>query len=285
MTSGRTADNPSKEGKRAMSKSALLRVRDVRDAYRLIGECRDLGHDPALWHPRMLEGLLGLVGVAAAAGGEGRWLRPHQTPRPVSAFDAGLDAEARALFTAYMRDLGPGGDPIFRALQRRPGRLVTLHRRELVGDSEWYRSVAWNEYRRPIHLQDQLTSVLQVSDSGAVSVIALHRRRGERDFSPRQKALLGFFHAELGRLIGRSLVSATELGADTLSPRLRQTLACLLEGDSEKQVAARLGVSRTTTHQYITALYRHFAVHSRAELMAHLMKRLSRGSDAKPDHA
>jgi hypothetical protein len=31
-----------------MPKAELLRVQDVRDAYRLIGECRDLGSDPAL---------------------------------------------------------------------------------------------------------------------------------------------------------------------------------------------------------------------------------------------
>lgn len=30
-----------------MRKSDLLRVQDVRDAYRLIGDCRDLGSEPA----------------------------------------------------------------------------------------------------------------------------------------------------------------------------------------------------------------------------------------------
>ena len=83
-----------------------------------------------------------------------------------------------------------------------------------------------------------------------------------------------FFHGELGRLIGRSLVSGTEPSPDRLPPRLRQTLACLLEGDSEKQVAARLGLSNATVHQYVTALYRHFAVQSRAQLLARLNKRL-----------
>jgi hypothetical protein len=42
---------------RTMAKSDLLRVNDVRAAYRLIGDCRDLGSDPALWIPHMLEGL------------------------------------------------------------------------------------------------------------------------------------------------------------------------------------------------------------------------------------
>jgi len=104
----------------------------------------------------------------------------------------------------------------------------------------------------------------------------LHRAHGEREFSPREQRLLSVVHGELGELIGRSLVSAPEPRPDKLSPRLRQTLACLLEGDSEKQVASHLGLSQATTHQYVTTLYRHFGVQSRAQLMAHAIKRLAR---------
>jgi len=58
-----------------MGKSDLLRVQDVRDAYRLIGECRDLGNDPAPWHRHMFGGLCRLIGAPAATGGEGLWRR------------------------------------------------------------------------------------------------------------------------------------------------------------------------------------------------------------------
>jgi DNA-binding NarL/FixJ family response regulator len=259
-----------------MAKSDLLRVQDVRDACRLIGECRDLGSDPALWHRRMLEGLCRLIGVPVAVAGEARWMRPHPSSQVISAFEVGLDSRGREAYTAYHHDLGLNGDPIFRALRHLPGRHVTRTRRQLVSDVTWYRSVAYNDYRRPANIDDQLTSVYQVSDAGVVNVIAVHRAQGERDFSPRQPRVLSFFHAELGALIGRSLVSAAEPCPDTLSPRLRQTLACLLEGDSEKQVASRLGLSQATTHEYVTALYRHFGVQSRAQLMAHAIKRVAR---------
>lgn len=56
-----------------------------------------------------------------------------------------------------------------------------------------------------------------------------------------------------------------------LSPRLRQTLARLLEGKREKEVAGELGLSPTTVHDYVRALYRHFGVSSRAELSAHFL--------------
>jgi DNA-binding CsgD family transcriptional regulator len=265
-----------------VSKAELLRVQDVREAYRLIGDCRDLGADPALWQPRMLEGACRLVGAPMSVGGEGRWIRPHQPVQAVSVFSAGLDARGIERLAAYHRDLGPHQDPIFQALQRIPGRLVTRTRQQLVSDAVWYRSRAW-EYQRLNGVAEQLASVCQVSDDGAIAVLTLFRAAGERGFSAREQRLASFFFGELGRLVGNSLVGATEPGPDKLSPRLRQTLACLLEGDSEKQVAARLGLSYATAHQYVTALYRHFKVQSRAQLLAHVFRRMGRaGAWARP---
>jgi hypothetical protein len=37
-------------------------------------------------------------------------------------------------------------------------------------------------------------------------------------------------------------------------------------------VASRLGLSRATVHQYVTALYRHSRVQSRAQLLVHVLK-------------
>jgi DNA-binding NarL/FixJ family response regulator len=77
-------------------------------------------------------------------------------------------------------------------------------------------------------------------------------------------------------------VSTVEPGSGKLSPRLRQTLACLLDGDSEKQLAARVGLSQATVHQYVTALYRHFGVRSRAQLLALALKRIGRNGSSTP---
>jgi DNA-binding CsgD family transcriptional regulator len=223
----------------------------------------------------MLDGLRRLIGAPHATGGEGRWRRPQHAVEPISAFDSGMEAGVRARYMAYMRANGPAADPIFCAMQRLPGLLITCTRRQLVSDAVWYRSVTY-EYRRLNGVDHQITSVLQVSADAGISTVCLQRATGERDFSSRELRVLNFFHGELGRLIGRSLVSATEPKAAQLSPRLRQTLACLLEGDSEKEVADRLGLSHATVHQYVTALYRRFGVHSRAQLLACAIKRMDR---------
>jgi DNA-binding CsgD family transcriptional regulator len=57
-----------------------------------------------------------------------------------------------------------------------------------------------------------------------------------------------------------------------LSPRERQTLELLLTGNAEKQIAARLDISRHTVHVYVKSLYKRFGVNSRSELLAKWVK-------------
>ena len=201
-----------------MGKSDLLRVGDVRDAYRLIGECRDLGGEPALWQMRILEGLGQLVGAAAGAGGEGIWARPVHPVHPFSAFDTGFDARGQErsgpTWARSARRATRSSGPSARCLAR----LRRETRSQLVSNTEWYRSVSFNEYRKLCGVDHCLTSVCRLLDRGAVSVITAHRRIGERDFSPREVRLLEFLHVELRPLIGRQLVSATEPSPGTLQP-------------------------------------------------------------------
>jgi DNA-binding CsgD family transcriptional regulator len=98
------------------------------------------------------------------------------------------------------------------------------------------------------------------------------------DDKARQRRLV----ADLCRLIGNHLrgdvsqpqanlatpPSLPDADGDGISPRMRQTLNCLLTGDSEKQAAAKLGVSQHTVHVYVKQLYRKFNVNSRGELLA-----------------
>ena len=256
-----------------MTKSDTLRVQDVRDAYRLIGECRDVGGHPALWHKRMLEGLYRLFGVVLAAGGEGFWDRPSQPIQPISAYYASADPRAEDALHSYHRGEAPSSDLIFRAMQTLPENPITRTRRQLIPDRAWYGSLS-AEYRRVGGIDHVLTSVFHVSAGGAISGIALNRAIGDREFSEREQRLLNFFHTELGRLIGGPLVSAIEPGIERLSPRLQETLVCLVQGDSEKQVAAHLGLSSATVHQYVTTLYRRFGVQSRAQLLVRVLQRI-----------
>jgi DNA-binding NarL/FixJ family response regulator len=97
-----------------------------------------------------------------------------------------------------------------------------------------------------------------------------HKRRMVAEFCQ----MLG---AEFSQPIGRSVPG--------LSPRHSQTLERLLAGDSEKQIAARLRVSRNTVHVYVTALYRHFNVSSRGELLARFVRHPSGSAETQSSQA
>jgi DNA-binding NarL/FixJ family response regulator len=84
--------------------------------------------------------------------------------------------------------------------------------------------------------------------------------------------------ADLCRLLGERLsgngqhARPAPRALPRLSPRMRQTLDRLLAGDSEKQIANHLGVSKHTVHVYVKALYKGFGVSSRGELLARFVQ-------------
>ena len=71
--------------------------------------------------------------------------------------------------------------------------------------------------------------------------------------------------------IGRSLRALRQAQAGT---------AYLLQGDAEKEVAAKLKLSRHTVHRYTQVIYGELNVHSRGELLAKHAQRTSPGANA-----
>jgi len=65
----------------------------------------------------------------------------------------------------------------------------------------------------------------------------------------------------------------TDRAAAALPPRMREVLELILEGLSEKEIAAKLGLQFNTVHGYVKKLYQRFGVSSRAELMARWIER------------
>ena len=80
--------------------------------------------------------------------------------------------------------------------------------------------------------------------------------------------------ADVVRMIGEQVhgqprrLSKLQIELNGLPPRLQQTMQSLLAGDSEKQAAAKMGVSQHTVHVYVKTLYRRYNVSSRGELLS-----------------
>jgi DNA-binding CsgD family transcriptional regulator len=261
-----------------MSRSQRVRFRDLREAYRIIGECAELGDDVGAWRMHLIQRSVCLVGGRVGMSGEARWIGKPRVLQPVAAVDAGWGNEdERGIWVHYMVEHGPAKDPIHQKVSQLTDRLITCTREQMLTDSQWYRSVQFNDFQKRSRLDHFITTYCHIDGPDEVNVLGIFRELGDPAFEARQRQLIHLLHHELAPLVGRRL-SRTAAPAAGLSRRLRQTLERLLAGDSEKQVAARLGISRPTVHEYVTVLYRRFGVNSRGELLARFISP-ARGAD------
>jgi DNA-binding CsgD family transcriptional regulator len=252
-----------------MSHSQHVRFRDLREAFRIIGECVELGDDVMAWRGHLIERAVRLVGGRVGMSGEGRWVGTPRALEPTGAVDSGWDSAAeRGFWLRYMVEHGPANDPIHQKVSELHGRLVTRTREQLLGDGEWYRSFQFNDFHKASRLDHFINSYCQLATPDEVTVLGIFRELGDPNFQARDRRLIHLLHHELGPMVGHRLSRCAAPAAPKLSPRASQTLERLLAGDSEKEAAANLGISQATVHQYVTAVYRQLNVNSRAELLA-----------------
>jgi DNA-binding CsgD family transcriptional regulator len=260
-----------------MSKSQRVTAAGQLAAVRLVHECRELGADADAWQRHLLgwlkrQGDGRLLSVGAVPGDPARRL---ELAHALFSFDW-QTREAEERWTQDMANgmadhlaVHPFMGPFFRL----PGDRVTRVRQELVSDRDWDRSRYVNEVLRPDGADEGLMSRVAVPAVGAVYSIVVCRASGRPPIPLRVGRLVDFLHAELAPHLGRSLWLTTQPNVSQLSPRLRQVLNCLLEGDSEKQAARRLGLAVGTVHVHVKRLYQHFGASSRAELLAVFLRR------------
>jgi DNA-binding CsgD family transcriptional regulator len=128
-------------------------------------------------------------------------------------------------------------------------------------------------FRRQLGCDDYVVSLRIVDVPRRPEAISIDRPHGAPAFGQREVELLKLLHDELTPLIGVRLATEEQLCRDGLSKRLNETLTLLLQGRSEKEVASALKLSARTVHDYVTMLYEHFHVSSRAELLAYFIRR------------
>ena len=255
-----------------MSKSQRLRHSDLKNVYRLIGECRDLGADPLAWRRRLLEGVMLLTGARVGYLVDLLGF-PGPRRRAGGKIQLGLEPPRQTnIFADHFEFMAQGGeDPMLRHFGALPlDRQHTFSTDQVLDLDQWRRSESFQRFHRNMDMDPGILSMCPLRSLGPQChhTVSLRRCVGERSFTLRDVQLVDCLHHELAPEVGRHLAPADEPSASELSPRLQQTLQCLLDGQSEKQIAERLCLSRPTVHEYVTAIYRRFEVSSRSELMA-----------------
>jgi DNA-binding CsgD family transcriptional regulator len=261
-----------------MPKNQRIKAAEVRALFLLLGECRELGDDPIVWRQHFYGQLAKMLGADAIAGAEMHNCltgRMHSPGAVLVGFEQGISVEGLKI-TWEWNAIDPNLSTLWRefrpALEASPEGL-TAARGQLLSDDAWYRC---NDYQMAGRLSGTdavMHSFLSIDGRDFYDGIAFMRGEGEQQFGEHEVALASLVHQETTRLTGGPLAQFEEPRPTQLTPRVRQVLACLLEGDTDKQVAARLDLSPHTVNQYTKQIFRHFGVTSRTELLARWIRR------------
>ncbi len=254
--------------------SPLLTIDEIRQVFWLLGECTELGVDPMAWRAHLAARLPevifeGFVNVVESPPPPAPGLPPPAVALGCQ-MDGPLPNENFELIEDFMGRAGEISPIIPKMLDEQKPANTRL-RCELVPDRWWYRSSYYDDYVRALGLNDQLTSI-DATAPKTISSICIHAC-GRETFTERHARMLEFLHEELTRLKhAGKLAPWGGFSLWDLSPRQRDVLCGLFAGDSEPQLARRLGISRHTVHDYVKALHHRFGVQSRGELMSRCAK-------------
>lgn len=248
-----------------------LSARDVHECHQIAGRCRDLGADLDAWRNQLLNELRTIVDAqviisseiehfGASHEQETRYLGTHR--------DGWISNDAEKRWREYAQSIPVERTPEYPYLSKFSGETLVLSRDQIWGRETWYRSHTFNEIHRECGIDDYIISVCPTTIPDRCTTLWLHKGVGSRDFSPREHAIVSLLHMIINREIGSYLAAADEPQLSTLTKRRLEVLERLLMGDSEKQIAYHFDVGRATIHDHVLAIYRHFKVSSRGELLS-----------------
>src|SRR5579872_1639193 len=248
---------------------------DVAALLQIAGEVEELGHDVHVRRAHILNRLLGLVGGCGAACTEidSKQANANGWAMPNTITLTGAIAAHRQLAERYLTGRIGALDPCTPYLLGKKKSTITFRRADVM-DNSWYQSEHFNRLRRPLGLGESLYATFSTPD-GLRLKVSLARALNDPPFTERDVRLLHIFNENLSRLyVGAHAAATVETPpghADevaSLPPRLRPIFFLKDAGNTEKQVAQKLGLSPHTVHAYTKALYRTFGVSSRGELLA-----------------
>ena len=270
---------------------ADLTLDDVSAVIRLVREVCDRWDDPRGWREHLLNGacrlMAGTVGLMVvddepthdSFGKPSVICAVGVSPGMREMLQPAFSQFARREFGEVSQNLLPGITELHARLNRQG--WVTAAASEISDAGSYHASPHYREFRRRLGSDDFVVSMRIVDFPRRPEAITIDRPLGAPRFGGREVAILKLLHDEIAPLIGVRLATEEHLCRDGLSKRLNETLSLLLEGRSEKEAAGALGLSGRTVHEYVTMLYEHFEVCSRAELLAYFIRRapVARGAN------
>jgi DNA-binding CsgD family transcriptional regulator len=142
---------------------------------------------------------------------------------------------------------------------------LTRLRDQITPDAEFERSSA-HELWKAADIGSLIISHRPLDDRSA-SALGFYRRHACEKFTLRESRMAHIVLTEVAWLHELGWPEDRGVEVPALSRRERLTLNLLTSGASHKVIAAQMGISTHTLRGYIKTVYRHFGVHSQAELL------------------
>lgn len=139
-----------------------------------------------------------------------------------------------------------------------------------------------DSFLRQIDPDTCVGTIFPLRELGLYAGFGINRQWRGRRFGERERNLLAILNCELAWFYRRLVPTVAHDPVTQHPPRLRQTLAELFAGLSEKQIARKMDVSRHTVHDYVKTLHKRFDVSNRAELLAKALA--SRAGNGEETH-
>lgn len=138
---------------------------------------------------------------------------------------------------------------------------------DLVPES-WFDGDYYRVYYLGVDHRDAIWAGIPLNED-AECYFGVFRDSEHSRFTPEERELFAYALRGLKWFYRRQMLSRGLTAASSpLTPVEHSVLQKLLSGQPEKQIAAELGRSFHTTHEYVTSIYRKFGVNNRAALMA-----------------
>jgi DNA-binding CsgD family transcriptional regulator len=255
---------------------AELSSRDVQECHQIARRCRDLGSDVDAWRHTLLGDLREFVGAQVIINSEIENFgnSNDQKTKFIGLHRAGwISEEAETRWRDYAQSIPVERTPEYPYLSKFSGQTMVLSRDQIWGRETWYRSHTFNVIHRECGIDDYVISICPTNIPGRCTTLWLHKGVGSRDFTSREQGIISLIHMTINSEIGTFLAAADEPALSSLTARRLEVLSHLINGDSEKQIAFQLGVAKATIHDHVLAIYRHFDVSSRGELLAKFIGR------------
>lgn len=247
--------------------SSPISETDVREIARILGEVAAMKPDPEVRRGWLMRELARLIEADSWVWGVAPLIEPDKQPVYLYQQTGGFDEErmSRYLVAVEHPDTGAMTAPLAEALIL-AGSQVTRRVDQIVPLERYRNSPAW-PYWQAADIGPILITLHPLPGKG-ISCIGFYRSARSPLFKPRESRIAHILLSEVAVLHEAGLPHQAASSTPVLPPRCRLILNHLVTGLPRREVARHLGLSINTVSGYMKMIFKHFQVHSRAELIS-----------------